>query len=168
MPRDADGLTPRQARFVQEYLADKELNASRAYVAAGFKAKNDTVASVCASTLLATSKISRVVARAMAERAVRVGITQDWIVTNLRAVAERCMQAEPVTNMRGEALEGQFRFDSHGANRALELLGKHLGMFVDRTSLEGPEGGPMAFVLMGGARQEQEALPEGEEQVEDG
>ena len=32
---------------------------------------------------------------------------------------------------------GEYKFDSAGANRATELLGKHLGMFVDKVEHSG-------------------------------
>ncbi len=35
-------------------------------------------------------------------------------------------------------------FNAAGANRALELIGKHAGMFVDRFEHTGKEGGPIA------------------------
>nr|MCR5258685.1 hypothetical protein [Desulfovibrio sp.] len=48
-----------------------------------------------------------------------------------------CMQKRPVLNMKGEQVvdeEGnaKWTFDSKGANRALELLGKHLGIFTEK------------------------------------
>jgi hypothetical protein len=44
------------------------------------------------------------------------------------------MQHEPVLNAKGEET-GEYRFDSKGANQALGLLGKELGMFVDRKEI---------------------------------
>lgn len=44
---------------------------------------------------------------------------------------ERCSKPVPVLDMTGESI-GEYAFDSKGALRALELLGKHLGMFEDR------------------------------------
>lgn len=58
-------------------------------------------------------------------------LSKGWIIDRLKKVAERCMQAEPVMKMvDGELQEtGEYKFDSAGANKALELLGKELGMF---------------------------------------
>jgi len=130
---------------VQEYLADPELNASRAYVAAGYKAASSQIAVANASRLIVSDSVARVIALAQEKRAARVQLAADDVLRGLLRETEQ--EGDKVATARV---------------RAWELLGKHLGMFVDRTSLEGPEGGPMAFVLMGGARQEQEALPEGD------
>lgn len=39
--------------------------------------------------------------------------------------------------------KGNLKFKLHDRVKALELLGKHLGMFVDRTRFEGQDGGPL-------------------------
>src|SRR5471032_579251 len=68
------------------------------------------------------------------ERAVeKASVDRSWVLTRLMKVADRCMQEEPVV-IRGVAT-GEYKFDSAGANRALELLGKELGMFVERKSI---------------------------------
>ncbi len=63
---------------------------------------------------------------------IKTGLDQSWVISRLMTITERCMQAEPVL-MRGEDGEmvpsGEYKFDSSGANRALELLGKTLRMF---------------------------------------
>src|SRR5581483_2336246 len=58
-------------------------------------------------------------------------LDKQWILERLMAIVERCMQAEPVLDPEGKPT-GEFRFDGKSANRALELLGKHLGLFVER------------------------------------
>lgn len=45
------------------------------------------------------------------------------------------MTAEPVLDREGEPT-GEYRFDSSGAARGLELLGKHLQMFTDKIKVE--------------------------------
>jgi hypothetical protein len=42
-----------------------------------------------------------------------------------------------------ETDEGIWQFDSAGANRSLELLGKHLGLFVEKVEHAGVGGGPI-------------------------
>lgn len=58
-------------------------------------------------------------------------VNKGWVIDRLKKVVERCMQAEPVMKMvDGELQEtGEYKFDSSGANKALELIGKELGMF---------------------------------------
>ena len=41
------------------------------------------------------------------------------------------MQKIQVFDKKGEPT-GEWKFDSAGANRSLELLGRHLGMFTDK------------------------------------
>jgi hypothetical protein len=45
------------------------------------------------------------------------------------------MTAEQIKDSHGKAT-GEYRYDGAVANRALELLGKELGMFVDKHELD--------------------------------
>lgn len=56
------------------------------------------------------------------------GLDRGWVISRLMTVTERCMQAEPVLDRQGNHT-GEYQFDSAGANRALELLGKTMRMF---------------------------------------
>jgi hypothetical protein len=49
----------------------------------------------------------------------------------LRENVERAMQGEPVLDRKGLPT-GEWRYDGAVANRALELLGKELGLFIER------------------------------------
>jgi hypothetical protein len=62
----------------------------------------------------------------------------ETLVTNV----QRAMQAEEVKRPDGMGT-GEYRYEGSVANRALELLGKHLGMFIDRHELAGKDGGPI-------------------------
>jgi hypothetical protein len=53
------------------------------------------------------------------------------VLRDLLEIKNRCMEAVPVFNARGEPI-GEWTFNSAGALRALELIGRELGMFVDR------------------------------------
>ncbi len=128
-------MTPKQERFVQEYLVD--LNASEAAIRAGYSAKG---APVTASRLLRNVHVQRAVTAGQAERRERVHLDQNYVLLNLREVVERCMQRAPVMVRRGRKFEqlvdadGRhvWRFDGKVAVAALALLGKHLGMFVEQ------------------------------------
>ncbi len=65
-----------------------------------------------------------------------------WVVARLVETAERALQAVPVTDRKGEPT-GEFTYQGSVALRALELLGRELGMFSDRK--EPPEGGVEAL-----------------------
>ena len=59
---------------------------------------------------------------------------------------ERAMQAEPVRRKFGdreEEVPGEYVYNGSVANKALELLGKELGMFIDRKEV----GAPNKYVL---------------------
>ncbi|WP_313569878.1 terminase small subunit [Comamonas terrigena] len=75
-------LTPKQARFVAEYLID--LNATQAAVRAGYSAR--TAASQGAR-LLKQSGVARAVQAAQQARAVRTEITQDRVLQELARIA---------------------------------------------------------------------------------
>jgi phage terminase small subunit len=122
-------ITDRQQRFVEEYLVD--LNATQAAIRAGYSAK--TAASQ-GERLLRNVEISAALTAAQAVRSKRTEITQDYVLDNLRSVVERCMQAEAVLDREGQPT-GEFTFNAAGANKGLELLGKHLGMFVNKIEI---------------------------------
>ena len=130
-------LTPKQQRFVEEYLVD--LNATQAAVRAGYSEK--TAYSVGGENLR-KPEIQQAITEAKKKRSEKVNITAEYVLGNLVEVAERCMQKRPVLNMKGEQVvdedgANKWTFDSKGANRALELLGKHVGCFVDKVELSG-------------------------------
>lgn len=75
-------LTPRQERFVEEYLRD--LNATQAAIRSGYSARS---AAEIGRQLLEKTGVAEAVARAKAERSARLGLTQDRVLEELAAVA---------------------------------------------------------------------------------
>lgn len=141
-------LTPKQQRFVDEYLID--LNATQAAIRAGYSAKT---ANEQGSRLLANVKISDAVKGAQAARAEKTGITQDYVLKSVVDVMERCKQVSPVLDRRGdpvmvETAEGEmapaYTFNAMGVLKGAELLGKHLGMFKDGAN-SGDEAPPLSI-----------------------
>lgn len=65
----------------------------------------------------------------------KAAVDREWVLKRLMKVADRCMQEEPVLDRAGEKT-GEYKFDSAGANRALELIGKEMGMFVERKQIQ--------------------------------
>lgn len=135
-------LTPKQAAFVREYLVD--LNASAAYLRAGYKTGN---ANVLGPRLLANAGIAQAIQKAMDERSKRTEITADYVLTTIRNTVERCQQAEPVLDREGKPT-GEYRFDSTAVLRGAELLGKHLKLFTDKTEVTGKDGAALGGVLL--------------------
>ena len=130
-------LNKRNEIFCEEYCADH--NGARAYQAAGYKVKNADVAATAASRLLKRAEVRERIAQLEADAANRAGVTADWLVKQLRAVAEQSMAAVPV--MEWSAAErrlvktGEYRFDSAGANKALETLAKMRGMLTEKRDM---------------------------------
>lgn len=129
-------LTPKQQRFVEEYLID--LNATQSAIRAGYSEKT---ANEQGSRLLANVSISEAIAEAQNKRTERTEITQDYVLTNIQKVIERCMQVQQVDNCLTQTEDGElaqaFMFKEQGALKGLELLGKHLGMFKDKVEHSG-------------------------------
>src|SRR5277367_7180129 len=61
----------------------------------------------------------------------RTAIDKEWVIERLRENVERAMQARPVLDRAGNPT-GSYVYNGAAANRALELLGKELGMFVEK------------------------------------
>jgi phage terminase small subunit len=122
-------LNDKQRKFADEYI--KCLNASEAYRKAGYKCKSDDVVKVCASKLLTTANVQQYISERQEKLQKKTEITQEWVINRLKEISDRCMQEEPVMKrVNGEMVEtGEFKFDSQGAVKSTELLGKHLGLF---------------------------------------
>lgn len=144
-------LTPKQQRFVEEYLID--LNATQAAIRAGYSEKT---AQEQSSRLLSNVMVQDAVQEAQNKLSERTEITQNYVLENIQKVVERCMQQEAVRARDGSPLlvegpEGDlaclFEFKETGALKGLELLGKHLGMFKDKIEHSGPNGGPIDLNL---------------------
>ena len=142
------GLTNRKKRFVEEYLVD--MNGAEAAKRAGYSEKG---ASRAAYRLLHEPAVQTALEAARAGVSARTGVDADYVVRSLVEIVERSMQRVPVLTARGEQMvdeegRGVWRFDARSANKALELLGRHLGMFTDRIEADVRES--VKVVLFGG------------------
>ncbi len=140
-------LTPKQQLFADEWLID--LNSTRAATRAGYSAKT---ANEQGARLLANVSVQEYIAERMKARQERTEIDQDYVLTTIKDTVDRCRQAKPVTDRKGDqllvetengALAPAFTFDANNVLRGCELLGKHLGMFGSKLELTGKEGGPV-------------------------
>ena len=135
----------RQETFCLEYVKDR--NGSRAYKAAGYKCGTPGSIAACTSQTLKKANIRlRILeldgnARQSAQKAedrvalARV-IDKVWVVNTLVSNVDRSMQAEPVLDKDGQRT-GEYQYQGNVANKGLELIGKHLGMFAEKNPLEG-------------------------------
>jgi len=125
------GLNPRQERFCEEYLID--FNGTQAAIRAGYSKKT---ANSQAPRLLANVSIRSRVRALQQEQTERLMISQDWVLQQLVEVVKKSNKVIPVQEWDYEEKcmvdTGEFQFDSRGATKGLELIGKHLGMFIDK------------------------------------
>jgi len=120
----------RHERFAQGLAAGK--SADEAFVEAGFRANRGN-----ASTLKSKQNIQARVAELLSRVTAGVVLTRQWVIERLIENANRAMQAEAVKDHDGEP-SGEYRYEGSVANRALELLGKELSMFVERKEVGQP------------------------------
>ncbi len=134
-------LTPKQERFVDEYLVD--LNATQAAIRAGYSPRT---ARAIASENLAKPDIQEAIALAKQARAEATKIDSEWVLRQAVALYQRCMQEikpalHPKTRRQLKDDEGNklFTFNAAAANRALELVGRHtdIGAFKDSLDISG-------------------------------
>lgn len=141
------GLSPKQKMFVAEWIVD--FNGTQAAIRAGYSEKT---ACEQASRLLANAKIQQAIKEEMKKREQRTQITQDRVIQALAEIAFADV-TDVVTVQDGEVLycdtsrlsknqraaiagikKGvagiEVRF--HDKTKALELLGKHLGLWEQR------------------------------------
>ena len=127
-------MQDKHERFCQEYVID--YNGTRAAMRAGYSERN---AATQAGRLLKKAEVLARVWELQHEQLERLSISADYVILRLMDTLERCMQAVPVMVWdpeEGRKVEsGEYTFDSKGALRALELIGRHLGMFEDKLSV---------------------------------
>jgi len=166
-------LTPKQMRFVDEWLID--FNGKQAAIRAGYSAKT---AEATAARLLRNVKVQAEISRRQKDLQRRTEISQDRVVKELARIAfadatdYACVETLTYENEDGTVSPVQIVSPKdtdtlsddqraaiagikHGANgievklhdkiKALELLGRHIGMFNDKLSLSGTDGGPLTF-----------------------
>lgn len=150
-------LTEKQQCFIDEYLID--LNATQAAIRAGYSVKT---AQEQSARLLSKVMVQQAISEAMAERSRRTGINQNRILIELARIA--LLNPKALVNLEdatvnpeaspddlaaiasvkvkrfptkdgGEGIEREVKF--YDKIKAIELLGKHLGMFKDRIELSG-------------------------------
>lgn len=168
-------LTPKQTRFVQEYLID--LNATQAAVRAGYSVNT---ADVQGSRLLGNVNVATAIAEGQKKLEEKTGITAERVLEELAIIgfsdiknylvvdpdtgavrakgfdeadmpdnASRAIQSvtedrviKEVKGTKDKAdteivLSDKMTFKMHDKLKALELIGKHLGMFKEQVEHSG-------------------------------
>ncbi len=116
-------LSPKRKRFCEEYVVDH--NATQAAMRAGYSKKTACSQGV---RLLSFVEVAAYIAELEAETAGRTGETIERVVSDIRKLIDRCMQAEEVFDKRGNPT-GQYRFEAQAASRGLDMLMKHIGAY---------------------------------------
>src|SRR5918994_2291422 len=127
------GLNQRQTSFVWHIIEGK--SAKDAYIAAGYKAQGEA-AEAAASRLLRNGKVQAALAHVREELAERTKVTKEYVMRELKRNYERAMQITPVFDKEGNPTGG-YVYQGNVANKALELMGKELGMFGDKLEVGG-------------------------------
>lgn len=149
-------MTKKQKRFVEEYLID--LNATQAAIRAGY---SPDTAQQMGSENLSKPVIKNAIDKAIAARSRRTGINQDRVIQEIAKLA--FLNPIDVIDMDEATIKGEANRDdtaciasvkvkvipgedgniterevkTYDKLKALELLGKHLGMFTDKLKMEG-------------------------------
>lgn len=145
-------LNPKQKMFCKEYLTD--LNATQAAIRAGYSKKT---ARFIATENLTKPNIQEEIQRLMKEREKRTEITQDRVLEELAILGYSNIKdyvvkdaatkgfvifkdIDKITDEQARAIEaikvnykeGRIEFKLHSKTKTIEMMGKHLGMFVDK------------------------------------
>lgn len=149
----AKQLTEKQKRFAEEYLVD--LNATQAAIRAGY---SPDTANEQGSRLLANVNIKNTVDKMIAERSRRTGINADRVIREIAKIAfvnageivdlDTALLMDKISDDDMAAIQSVKvkTFGEDGVERevkladklkALELLGKHLGLFKDKLEVDG-------------------------------
>lgn len=131
-------LSAKQEKFCYEF--SRLLNATQAAILAGYSEKT---ARQLGSQLLSNVNIQEKLAQIRLEYQQETKIDVAWVMNRFKEISDRCMTVEPVMkfdpverqmvqetapNEKGEEV-GVYTFDSSGANKATEMLGKMIGAF---------------------------------------
>ena len=119
-------LTPKQQRFVEEYLID--LNATQAAIRAGYSEKT---AKEIGSENLTKPNIAKAIAEAQEKLSNKAQVTVEMVVQGLLNEAKDLSE--------GSTQSARVSAWAH--------LGKHLGMFKDKVEHTGKDGGPIDLSL---------------------
>lgn len=148
-------MTENQKIFVDEYLID--FNATRAYKVAYPNVKKDDTARVNGSRMLTNANIQKYIDERIKERQQRTEITQDQVIQELAAIAfakatdyvaicsgtVKIKDTNSLTEEQVRAIAGikeganGIEIKMNDKEKALELLGRHLGMFKDKVEVSG-------------------------------
>lgn len=129
--RKPNPVTPKRLQFCFEYLIDQD--GTKAAIRAGFSKRS---AAVTAWKLLnEVPEIQEIIKAGLAAKIERCKIDADWVLNEQVRVYKKCMADEPVKDKDGNDT-GEYKFDSSGANKALDGVGKHVQVQAFKETVE--------------------------------
>lgn len=155
-------MKPKILAFVDQYLID--LNARQAAIRAGYAESN---ANQTGMRLLKKPDVKALIGERMKARAERTEIDQDRVLKEIARVAfsdirktmtwgpdgVKLIESSELTDDQAAGVAevaettstngGSLKLRKHDKMKALELLGRHLGLFVDKVEHTGKDGGPI-------------------------
>lgn len=143
--------------FAQLYV--KSGNASQSYVEAGYNPTTQRALVAASSALRNSPEVAARIDELQERKVVKeikgtqiaiekTGLTKEFVINSLILNVRKALQLEHVLDKNGEPT---FRYEGSVANRALELLGREMGMFIDRKEVGAP--GEFAELDADGLRQ---------------
>jgi phage terminase small subunit len=129
-------LTPKQKAFAREYVKDG--NGTQAAIKAGYS-KN--AAQEIAYENLRKPQIKEVIEAKQAILAEKAQVSAEFVINNFLEILNFNKQVEEFTQGDGENVRVKKKMiDAQAALKASELLGKHLGLFVEKLQVTGKDG----------------------------
>ena len=116
-------LNPRQLLFAKN-MAIGNMSQTEAAKRAGYA---EDSAYNQGHVLMKNSEVLKEIEELREQRARAEAVDAQWIIAKLMQIASRCTQEEGIYDKEGNLIE--FKFDSSGANKALELVGKAKNIF---------------------------------------
>lgn len=129
-------MNDKQRAFADQYIVDR--NGTQAALRAGYAFSS---ARVVAHNLLNDNEVREYIQAKLKELSDDLLLDVSFVAQRFKQISDRCMQAEPVMIFDGEQWveSGEYKFDSAGANKATEALGKIVGAFEKDNAQSKPD-----------------------------
>lgn len=156
-------LTPANIVFLDLYRTDPEFKQAENYMLAYPKCKSKKVAAAAAARLLTKPEVVQYLVEKRQAAEAEADLKEAEIIKDLMEVRDVCMGRKEMPFVKvtkdGDIIEGKaLSFEHQGANKSLELLGKHKRMFVDRVENGGIVSVSFNFNLTGEPEPQEKAV----------
>lgn len=144
-------LTDKQKELLAAIPQELRRETALAYIASGYDNQTNAYLSACkkmgrnpsknpetsASEILSYPNVLGFIDSVKEVVAEKAQINAQWVLEQAVKVHERCMQVEEIIDNEGGPT-GEYKFEHSGANKALEIIGKHVSVqaFVDKKQID--------------------------------